>query len=80
MTPRRRRVVISDPKDIAALVLETPGLADKLGDAMADVLRKRHEADESEVQAARACIKRTLAEMAPGWALDNFGEPYPTSE
>lgn len=67
---RRRRRLVSDPREIAALVLDTPGMAEKLAEACAGIVH------ESERELVRATVKRTLVEMADGWAIDNFGQAY----
>lgn len=74
---RKRRGVLSDPCDLAALVLETPGLADKLGDAVIDAMIKLEiPLSNEDAQSTRDIIKTTLIKMAPGWALDvASGEP-----
>lgn len=75
MTPRRR--VVSDPREIAGMVLETPGMLDRLADALTrvDILSRAF---------LRTTLARSLVEIADawpegdrGWAIDNDGEPYP---
>ena len=56
---RRKTRVVSDPREIAQLVLDTPGLADKLADACAAVV-----CDADEAAAVRATVHRTLVDIA----------------
>jgi hypothetical protein len=63
---------MSDPREIAGLVLSTPGLVDGL----AETLR------ELGVRDPHVVVVRSLVDLADawpgptGWAIDNDGEPY----
>lgn len=61
MSPRRR--VISDPGEIASLVLDTPGMVDKLADALADVV------PQDERDTVRASVRTSLEELAADFAI-----------
>lgn len=78
----RRPRTISDPRELAGLVLATPGLIDKLADSLtelgSDIATRGIERKDLHATLVRSLVK--LAEEWPGvygWAVDNAGEPYP---
>ena len=70
----KRRRTVSDPREIAGLVLRTPGLVGILAETIASV--------GIDPKLARVAVVRSLVDLANewpgvlGWGIDNEGDPY----
>src|SRR5213592_4407232 len=59
---KRRPRTVTDPREIAGLVLDTPGMVDNLADALAGAGVR-----EGYRKAVRADLVRVLVELADAW-------------